>query len=89
MAAKLKTSLSPADAIALIQSELQRKNIDEVPEGWMTAVDWAAKTNLSRVHIARVLKHGEENGLVESKMFRVKTGDVIRKTRHYKMKETK
>jgi hypothetical protein len=59
---------------------------DEVPPGWFTTKQLAAKLGKTRVTMARLLAEGVAAGRCEMAKFRVSVGSFVRATPHYKLR---
>ena len=84
---KNSTKLSTPDAdLAAWCSALVPNEIDEVPPGWITAHDLAAKLGKSRDTVGNQLTCAVKAGRAEVKKFRIMTGRGSYPTPHYRLK---
>lgn len=67
--------------------ELVAEAADKIPDGWKTCAEWAKEEGLQRWMAGRYLGVGVEKGLIEMKMFRIKTGQYVRPVPHYRLKK--
>ena len=77
--------LTSTDLLALILKE-QTRDVDAVPEGWLTAQQWGEKWNLSSNRTGELLKYAVEKGLCEVRKFRITTGAKVYPVPHYRQK---
>jgi response regulator of citrate/malate metabolism len=86
---KEKEVILPKDDLLNILLNLTRKK-PEIPEGFMNAEQWAKKWNRHVSDVRRLLQKGVETGLLETKVFNVKTAHfnkVGRPSAHYRQKK--
>lgn len=63
--------------------------IDTVPPGWHTVVEWAAAWGLARAQTNRLLREGEQAGLLERRTFRIDSGSRVYPVPHYREKKAR
>lgn len=76
----------PLAALRMIQSALANRGAEEVPDGWMTAEQWASAWSKSRCQSASLLERGATAGVMECRKFRIATGYGVREVKHYRSK---
>ena len=94
MARKLRTgeSVEAPDfdfqaALASLQDALA--NLEQEPAtGFLTAKQWAQKWKMSESHCLRLLREGVRVGKVDRRVYKIKTGTVIRPTGHFRVSST-
>ena len=62
------------------------KEVDEVPEGWLTAKEISAKLGKATPTVGASLCRAVAEGRCERKTFRVTSGSVTRPIPHYRLK---
>jgi len=83
---KSATKVTPdADLVAWC-SALVPNQVDEVPDGWLTAIDLAAKLSKSRDTVSNQLTCAVKAGRAEIKKFRVMTNRGAYPVPHYRLK---
>lgn len=73
-------------AAAAWRAALVPNEVDEVPPGWITALDLAAKLGKSRDTVGNQLTCAVQAGRAEMKRFRIMTGRGAYPTPHYRLK---
>lgn len=58
--------------------------LDEVPAGWLTLKQIAAKQGKAVSTMGAILARSVSEGRVERRDFRIRTGSVVRPTPHYR-----
>lgn len=71
------------DLLSRLQEALATKE-DSVPEGFKTRAQWQAEWGCSDAHAKNLLKAGTDAGLIEVRKFRVKAGNGVFPTPHYR-----
>lgn len=64
------------DEFAALFAELREgvaERVDQVPDGFLTAMDWGRRWGVTQQHALKLLTHGMRTGRVEYKKFRVPT----------------
>ncbi len=56
---------------------------DEVPPDWFSSDTYAATTKMGRGRARKILESVETKGLLESKLYRIRTKSGMRHIRHY------
>lgn len=77
---------SMSNLLADLAEALRNGGIDTVPEGWQTAQQYAAEARLSLQRCHAILQQGINAGMVETKKFRIKTGERVYPVPHYRAK---
>lgn len=85
MAAPVKPQASLNDLAALLARSNQRR-VEEVPEGWRTAEQWAKHWERAAVTARCFIKRFLNEGMMEQRRFRVMTNRGIYPVPHYKLK---
>jgi hypothetical protein len=62
------------------------KQVDEVPEGWLTPKEIAAKLGKATPTVGAMLCRAVAEGRCERKTFRITSGSVTRPIPHYRLK---
>jgi hypothetical protein len=75
--------LGALEALREIRAELAR-DVDDVPDGWLTDVDWADQAGLARSTVSSLLLAGVRKSIVERQRFRINTGQGVRSVWHYR-----
>ena len=74
-------------ALERLAKELNQKQADEVPEGWMTVDQWSQGSGMSLAAVKRRLAAAHKRGLIEMQEFRIVAGLAgIRRVAHYRVK---
>ena len=59
----------------------------DVPEpGYYTSERWGSEWGVTQSHALKMLRKGMQSGIVEVKKYRIKAGDRIVNTRHFRKK---
>jgi len=75
-----------ANLLAELVRALEDGGIEEVPAGWRTARDIAEESGKSLARASEILRDAVERGLVEVKVFRIRTGGKVYPVPHYRRK---
>lgn len=74
-------------AVALneLQQALAQKKSDTVPDGWLTAQQWAAQWGLKTAQTLRLLSDSIHVGITERREFTIVVNGMLRKVPHYRV----
>lgn len=80
-------AVTPMSALLVLQRELGKSVIEEVPAEWKQTSDWAEEAGVSLSTATRIIKQGMRRGMVERRAFRVLRGDSLhaRNIPHYRV----
>jgi hypothetical protein len=79
-------SVNALDALRTLKRALSGKRTDAVPAEWRTVHQWSAEWSYSRPRTSAIIRQATDEGLMEMRLFVIQTGQVTRRTPHYRMK---